>query len=137
MDIDVANDGASTRISFLTSCVTCCLTMSAWERTIRMAGSTRRTVSWLPCSHCGGWRTDGVLYPLIRVGRIMRARWQSGRVDRHGLLMPLPTTSISLEPMAGELQGPAVLGDGPHYVVGGAFGDLCLDLQGDGHLGSL
>jgi hypothetical protein len=35
----------------------------------------------------------------------------------------------------GELQGPAILGDGACDVVGGAGGDLGLDFEGDGDLG--
>jgi hypothetical protein len=39
--------------------------------------------------------------------------------------------SVGLEALAGERQGPAVLGGGPDDVVGGAAGDLGLDFEGD------
>ena len=43
---------------------------------------------------------------------------------------------FSLKPLAGELQCPAVFGDGADDVVGRAGGNLGFDLQGDGDLGS-
>ena len=44
--------------------------------------------------------------------------------------------SFPFEAVTRELQSSAVLGDSPHHVLGRAFGNLRLDLQGDGHLGS-
>ena len=43
---------------------------------------------------------------------------------------PLPAAcSLLLEPVRGEPQGPAILGDGADDVVGDTVGDLGLDLQ--------
>src|ERR1700722_5358484 len=43
--------------------------------------------------------------------------------------------SVGLEALGGELQGPAVLGDGPDNVLGSPSGDLGLDFEGDGDRG--
>jgi hypothetical protein len=44
--------------------------------------------------------------------------------------------SVGLEALGGELQGPAVLGDGPDDVIGGPAGDLSLNFEGDGDSGA-
>jgi hypothetical protein len=44
--------------------------------------------------------------------------------------------SVGLEALAGELQGPDVLGDGSHDMVGGPSGDLGLNFEGDDDLGA-
>ena len=47
-----------------------------------------------------------------------------------------PERLFRFKALAGELEGSAVLGDGPDDVVGGPAGDLGLDFEGDGDLGS-
>ena len=48
----------------------------------------------------------------------------------------LPAPSLTFKPMAGELQGPAVLGYGPHKRVLRAGRQFRLDLQRHSHLGT-